>query len=264
MKTFVSFIKIGVLDALEMRFQLLYWLYVNMAPILLMTFLWSQIYTQKSDIGGFSLNMMVTYYLLTRLINRIISTYSEERIAKDIKDGQLNQYITRPINYILYKFGERLGIRAINLVIVIPIYVILVIILRKYIILELGLLTSIYLSINFFLSLVSYFFLACILGMMAFFMIETHALNGLKDQVISIISGYMFPLSLLPESVQNAFSYLPFSYYYNFPLQIYFHKISAFEIHRGLMIQAIWIGIFYLMTLAIWHRGTRDYEGTGI
>ena len=150
MNIFRSYIKIGVLDALEMRFQLLYWLYVNMAPILLMTFLWSQVYAHKPIIGGFSLNMMVTYYLLTRLINRIISTYSEERIAKDIKDGQLNQHITRPMNYITYKFGERLGIRAVNLIIVIPIYVILAIILRKYMIIELDAITTLYLSVNFF------------------------------------------------------------------------------------------------------------------
>lgn len=264
MRIFVAYIKIGLLDALEGRFQLLYWLYVNMAPILLMTFLWSQVYAQKPTIGGFSLNMMVTYYLLTRLINRIISTYSEERIAKDIKDGQLNQYITRPINYIVYKFGERLGIRAVNLIIVVPIYIILAIMLRKYMIIELDLITALYLSANFFLSLVSYFFLACIIGMMAFFMLETHALNGLKDQLISIVSGYMFPLSLLPEPVQKIFGYLPFSYYYNFPLQIYFHKIPPSQIHQGLIMQALWIGIFYLITMAIWRRGTKDYEGTGI
>ncbi len=264
MNIFRSYIKIGVLDALEMRFQLLYWLYVNMAPILLMTFLWSQVYAHKPIIGGFSLNMMVTYYLLTRLINRIISTYSEERIAKDIKDGQLNQHITRPMNYITYKFGERLGIRAVNLIIVIPIYVILAIILRKYMIIELDAITTLYLSVNFFLSLISYFFLACIIGMMAFFMLETHALNGLKDQLISIISGYMFPLSFLPESVQSVFAYLPFSYYYNFPLQIYFHKISPSQIYQGLGVQLIWITIFYGITLAIWRYGTKDYEGTGI
>lgn len=264
MQKFIAYLKIGVLDALEMRFQLLYWLYVNMAPILLMTFLWTHIYGEKNAIGGFSLNMMVTYYFLTRFINRIISTYAEERIAKDIKEGQLNQYITRPIHYITYKFGERLGIRFINLLIVIPVYVVLMLILKEYIILNLSISTALFLGLNFFLSLVSYFFLANIIGMMAFFMIETHALNGLKDQLISIISGYMFPLALLPEIIQKIFSYLPFSYYYNFPLQIYFQKISTVQIYQGLIMQALWIVAFWLISIMIWRTGTKDYEGTGI
>ena len=134
MNKFATYVKIGILDALEMRFQLLYWLYVNMAPIIMMTYLWSHLYGQKSDIGGYTLNMMVTYYLMTRLINRIISTYAEERIAKDIKEGRLNQYITRPIDYMTYKFGERIGIRAVNLLIVVPVYLPLMLILQKYLI----------------------------------------------------------------------------------------------------------------------------------
>ncbi len=264
MNKFATYIKIGTLDALEMRFQLLYWLYVNMAPIIMMTYLWSHLYAQKSDIGGYSLNMMVTYYLLTRLINRVISTYAEERIAKDIKEGRLNQYITRPIDYMVYKFGERLGIRAVNLLIVIPVYVILMLILQKYIIFNFNVTTIVFLSINFFLSLVLFFFLAFIIGMMAFFMVETHALNGLKDQVINVMSGYLFPLTLLPEKIQEVFSYLPFTYFYNFPMEVYFQRLTTAQIYQGLGIQLAWIVAFYLITQVIWRNGTRNYEGVGI
>ncbi len=264
MNKFTTYIKIGVLDALEMRFQLLYWLYVNMAPIIMMTYLWSHLYAQKGEIGGYSLNMMVTYYLVTRLINRIISTYAEERIAKDIKEGRLNQYITRPIDYMTYKFGERLGIRAVNLIIVIPIYMILMLILREYLIFNFDSITIIFLSINFFLSLILFFFLAFMIGMMAFFMVETHALNGLKDQVINLMSGYLFPLTLLPEKLQEIFSYLPFTYFYNFPMEVYFQRLTTIQIYQGLGIQCVWIIVFYLIAQLIWQQGTKNYEGIGI
>ncbi len=264
MNKFATYVKIGILDALEMRFQLLYWLYVNMAPIIMMTYLWSHLYGQKSDIGGYTLNMMVTYYLMTRLINRIISTYAEERIAKDIKEGRLNQYITRPIDYMTYKFGERIGIRAVNLLIVVPVYLPLMLILQKYLILNFDLATIGLLSINFFLSLVLFFFLAFIIGMMAFFMVETHALNGLKDQVINVMSGYLFPLTLLPEKIQEIFSYLPFTYFYNFPMELYFERLTTEQIYQGLAVQLVWIIIFYGITKIIWRSGTRNYEGVGI
>ncbi len=264
MNKFKAYIKIGVIDALEMRFQLVYWLYVNMAPIILMAYLWSNVYSKKDLIGGFSLNMMVTYYILTRLFNRIVSTYSEERIAKDIKDGQLNQFITRPISYISFKFGERIGIRIINLVIVIPIYAIMILFLKKYFIWQMTLLNFTIISINLFLSLTSFFLLAFIIGLMAFFMIETHSLNGLKEQVTGLMSGYIFPLSLLPPELQQIFKYLPFAYYYNFPMQVYFNQISTREMLLGLVIQSIWIVILYGICKLMWKKGTKNYEATGI
>lgn len=264
MNKFKAYIKIGVIDALEMRFQLIYWLYVNMAPIILMAYLWINVYAKKDTIGGYSLNMMVTYYILTRLFNRVVSTYSEERIAKDIKDGQLNQFITRPISYLTFKFGERIGIRIINLIIVIPIYLIMIAYLHKYFILHLSIQNLIIISINLLLSLTSFFLLAFMIGLMAFYMIETHALNGLKEQITGLMSGYIFPLSLLPEGLQNFFKLLPFSYYYNFPMEVYFNQLTGHEILRGLAIQLIWIIILYGLCQLMWKKGTKNYEATGI
>lgn len=264
MQKIKAYIHIGVIDALEMRFQLLYWLYVNMTPIIVMSYLWLHIYAKKENIGGYTLSMMITYYLLTRLINRIISTYSEERIAKDIKDGRLNQYITRPISYIAYKFGERIGIRVINLIIVLPVYAVAIWLLREYFILNLTIQNTMIITLNLMLSLVSFFLLAYIIGMMAFFMVETHALNGLKEQVVSVMSGYLFPLSLLPESLENIFKLLPFYYYYNFPMQVYFEKLSLQEMTIGLIIQVLWIIILYLTSEIMWSQGTKNYEATGI
>lgn len=264
MNKFIAYIRIGLVDGLEMRFQLLYWLYVNMAPILLMSYLWFHIYAKKENVGGYSLSMMITYYLLTRFINRIISTYSEERIAKEIKDGRLNQFIARPIDYLTYKFGERIGIRTINLLVVIPVYVLAAWILKDNIIVPLTLQNAAIIGLNLMLSIVSFFLLAYIIGMMAFFMVETHALNGLKEQITSIMSGYLFPLTLLPESLQYIFKLLPFSYYYHFPMQVYFNQLSGKEIIAGLAIQGTWIIISYLSARAIWHQGTKNYEATGI
>jgi ABC-2 type transport system permease protein len=264
MQKIKAYIRMGVIDALEMRFQLMYWLYVNMAPLIVMSYLWFHIYAKKENIGGYTLSMMITYYLLTRLINRIISTYSEERIAKDIKDGRLNQYITRPISYIAYKFGERIGIRVINLIIVVPVYALAIWLLRDYFIFNLTIQNTAILLLNLALSLISFFLLAYIIGMMAFFMVETHALNGLKEQVVSVMSGYLFPLSLLPGTLQNIFKLLPFYYYYNFPMQVYFGQLSLTEMATGLIIQALWVIALYVMSEIMWHRGTKNYEATGI
>lgn len=264
MKKFCAYIKIGVIDGLEMRFQLLYWLYINMAPIVLMVIVWLAVYQKQDTIKGYTLPMMITYYVVARFINRLISTYAEERIAKDIKDGQLNQYITRPIDYIVFKFGERIGIRAVNLIIVIPVYIAVALILRNYMVMPTTSINALFMTLNLIISQTSYVLLAVLLGMMAFFMVETHALFGIKDNVVNVISGYMFPLVLLPMPIQNILKYTPFEYYYHFPMQLYFNQLPAGEIARGFVVQLAWLVVFYIAARVIWRYGTRNYEAIGI
>ena len=92
MKKFIAYVRIGIVDGLEYRFQLTYWLYLNMIPIFLVLYLWLNVYQEKKLIGPYTLEMMMTYYILTKWINRFATTYSETRIAKDIKDGQLSPF----------------------------------------------------------------------------------------------------------------------------------------------------------------------------
>lgn len=263
MKKFLASIKIGIADGLEYRFQLLYWLTINMVPIILMIALWNAIYANKETFGQYTLPMMITYYVTTKLFNRLTTTYSEERIAKDIKDGNLNQFLTRPINYAVLKFGERIGIRLVNAIMYIPAYCLVFYLLRDTIVAPtsasaLAIITAV-LAINIF----SHFLLARILGSTAFFMLETRALFGLKENVITLISGYMFPLFLFPELLQKILMLTPFPYYYYFPMQIYFGLLSKTEIIQGLTIQIFWMFALFFLGEIIWKKGLKKYEAVG-
>lgn len=264
MKKLSAYIRIGIVDGLEYRFQLTYWLYLNMIPILLMFYLWLTVYQEKEMIGKYNLNMMITYYVLTKLINRFTTTYSEGRIAKDIKDGNLNQFLTRPANYSVLKFGERLGIRLVNAAIFVPLYAIIIVLMQKYFIMPINFPALALIATNILVSIVSAFLMARILGFTAFFMLETHALFGLKDHVISLLSGFMFPLFLFPQWLEKILMYLPFPYYYYFPMEIYFGHLNVNEIARGFTIQFIWIFLLFFMGEWLWKKGIKNYEAVGI
>lgn len=264
MKKFSAYIRIGIVDGLEYRFQLTYWLYLNMIPILLMLYLWATVYQEKEMIGKYSLNMMITYYVVTKLINRFTTTYSEGRIAKDIKDGNLNQFLTRPMNYSMLKFGERLGIRLVNAAIFVPLYGIIIVLLQKYFVMPVDFSTLTLITANILVSIISAFLMARILGFTAFFMLETHALFGLKDHIISLLSGFMFPLFLFPQWLEKILMLLPFPYYYYFPMEIYFGHLGANEIAQGFAIQAIWIFLLFFLGEFLWKKGIKNYEAIGI
>lgn len=264
MKKFISYFQFGLRDALQHRFQLVYWMLLNLFPVLAFIYLWKAVYQTKAEIGGYSLAMMMTYYAFTRLLNRIITTYTEIEISREIKEGEMTKHLVRPMNYFIYKFGERLGIRIVTLLLNIPVYAAIFLIFREYFILEFHIGSSLLLLINVLLSVHLYFLISYAFGLMAFFMTETHSLFGMKDNIINLLAGAMFPLQLMPETAQHILTYLPFQYFYFFPMQIYFGKLSSTEILTGFSIQVLWIVIMSAIIQWMWKTGIRRYEAIGI
>lgn len=259
-----AYFNIGIQNGLQHRFQLFYWMLLNIFPVIAFLFVWWNVYEQVDTIQGYTLPMMMTYYVITRLINRTISTYSEIEIAREIKEGEINKHLLKPMSYFTYKFGERLGIRLITLIINIPLYIGIFFFFHQYFILTIDLTTGLLLLANILLSIHLFFLISYFFGMTAFFLTETHALFGIKDHLISILAGGLFPLQLLSPNIRDILYILPFPYFYSFPMDIYFHAISNTTIIRGFSIEVIWICIMTYVVHIMWEKGIRRYEAVGI
>jgi len=48
-----------------------------------------------------------------------------------------------------------------------------------------------------------------------------------------------------------------------FPTSIYMGKITGDPLWRGLMIQAAWVVVAYVIARLAWHRGLRKYSAEG-
>jgi ABC-2 type transport system permease protein len=65
--------------------------------------------------------------------------------------------------------------------------------------------------------------------------------------VIRIVSGQLIPLALYPKAILNVISYLPFKYI-SYPTLVMLGKVSISEALQGLLILAIWVGVFHLFS----------------
>jgi ABC-2 type transport system permease protein len=77
------------------------------------------------------------------------------------------------------------------------------------------------------------------------------------------LSGHMFPLSLLPESLQHVVTWLPFAYETYFPAMILLQKLEPQEIARVLLVQAMWVAVLATACRWAWARGLRRYAAFG-
>lgn len=76
--------------------------------------LWNYLYG-NGDAGamtGYSYTEIIVYTLLAGLVSKLVITGFEYQINEDIKDGGLNKYLIRPVNYCGYRFCSYLGKRC--------------------------------------------------------------------------------------------------------------------------------------------------------
>ena len=63
---------------------------------------------------GYDYGSMIYYYLLTILVSNLVTpTEDEWQIAADIREGQINSFLTKPVNYLGYRFSIFLSGRLV-------------------------------------------------------------------------------------------------------------------------------------------------------
>src|ERR1041384_6896541 len=83
--------------------------------------LWGAAYMDQGSLGGFSLNQTLTYFVTLLVLQFFISAFNEDyQISEDIRNGLINQFLLKPINYFGYRFSifvaARLGTGGLVLI----------------------------------------------------------------------------------------------------------------------------------------------------
>ena len=99
--------------------------------------------------------------------------------------------------------------------------------------------------------------------MLAFWVLEVSTFIFILFAFEYIAGGHMFPLDILPGWLSQLLHLTPFPYQLFFPVSVYLGRITGSEVWRGLLIQAIWVAIFYGVARWAWARGIRKYTAFG-
>src|SRR5207302_212713 len=145
-------------------------------PLLATIYLWRAVYSGKTsgeEVAAYSLAQMTAYYLLVTIVD-VLTAVSEDdwQIAADIKDGNISQFLLKPIDYLTYRlclfFSGRLTYVAIT---ALPLAM-FIFYFRKYFVLppSAGLLGIFLVSV--LMTALLQFFISYALAMLAFWVLE--------------------------------------------------------------------------------------------
>ena len=227
--------------------------------------LWSAAYSGNAQIAGFNFSQTFTYFVALIVVQFLVGAFNEDyQISEEIRNGLINQFLLKPINYFGYRFSIYLSARFVTgLLIFLPLLVTYPL-LKDYLVLPAG---SWRLAVGvpaLFMSALIQFGIAYCFGLLSFWFLEIQGFVVLSMAFESMLGGQIFPLDLLPDWLFNASAALPYFYQMYFPVAIFTGRINdpATAIAM-LQIQAFWVVVLLTIGRVLWHRGLRLHTAVG-
>ena len=265
MNKYLKIFGIGLQNTLVYRWNFLLRALFDIVPLVGTVFLWRALFRSGGhSIGGYEFGSMVYYFLLTILVSNLVTPTDDEwQIAADIRDGQINALIAKPIDYLGYRTSLFLGYRMTSSLFTLPIVILLFACFHQYVTLPKRLDTWLYSLLSISMAAFLQFYLAYAVAMLAFWILEISTVVFIIYSFEYFLSGHLFPLDLLPPWFAGAAVWLPFTYELYFPVTVFQEKVAGGILVQGLCIQAAWVAAAWAVGKMMWARGLRRFQAVG-
>jgi ABC-2 type transport system permease protein len=226
--------------------------------------LWGAAYAGNTRIGGFDLAQTLTYFVALIVLQFFIGAFNEDyQISEDIRNGLINQFLLKPINYFLYRLSVFGAARLVSgLLVLAPLAAVLPFLWHDLALphglwrLALGIPAAL-------LSGLIQFTIAYCFGMLTFWFLEIQSFIMLSLSVEMFLGGQMFPLDLMPPWLFHLSRFLPYYYQMYFPAAIFTGRIEAAAALSGLGLQLAWAAVLLGVAQLLWRRGLRRHTAVG-
>src|ERR1700756_1630108 len=234
-------------------------------PLLGTVFIWRAIFEAKGGpINNFDYAAVVYYFLLVLVLDSLITPGDDEwQVAADIRDGQMNAFLVKPMNYLVYRMALFVSNRLLYSLVTLPVVILVFVVFRNYLVWPSSWTTWILTIVSVFLAASLQFLIAYSVAMLAFWMLEISTVVFIIYSFEYFLSGHMFPLAFMPDRIQGILRLSPFPYEVYFPISIFMEQAKGAEIWQGMLIQTCWVLLIYLGASALWRAGLRKYQAVG-
>ncbi len=234
---------------------------VRLAVVLI---LWGAVFAGSREIGGFTRAETFTYFVALIAIQFMIGAFNEDyQIGEEIRNGLINQFLLKPINYYTYRFSVFASARVVSgLLILVPLLFVLPL-LWGHLTLAVAPWRLLLGVPALTLAALLQFTLAFCFGLLAFWFLEIQGFVILSYAAETMLSGQIFPLDLLPPALFKASQFLPFYYMMYFPAGILTGRLDFSAAVHGFLPQVAWVAILMVAARVIWTRGLRKHTAVG-
>ena len=262
---YLTVFNIGIQNTFVYRWNYFLRALFGLIPLAGTVFLWRAIFQERGgSLHGYDYGSMIYYYLLTLLVaNLVTPTEDEWQIASDIREGQINSLLTKPMSYLGYRFSIFLSGRLVFTAVTIVPIALIFLYFRGYITLPASLTTYLWAFLSLLMAAFIQFFITYSLAMMAFWILEISTIVFIVYSFEYFLGGQMFPIDIMPAGVQAVMKWLPFYYELFCPIAIFLERLKGPALIEGVTIQLAWLFITWAAAHFMWKRGLGHYQAVG-
>lgn len=266
MKKYLSVFNISFQQEFVYRLNFIMWRVRNVIQVILVFFLWDSVFSNPDRVVfGYNRASILTYVFGILIVRAFVLSARAVDVAGEVSNGDLSNYLVKPIDYFKYWFTRDISSKALNLVFAVFETIFLYLLLKPPFFLQTNPLYLLGFVISVILAMFIFFVILFITSAVPFWMPEVAW--GVQFIVVMIVteflSGALFPIDILPRYLQNILYLLPFPYLIFFPLQVYLGKLGAMEIITGLLISLFWAAALWFLMKTVWSRGLKAYQAFG-
>lgn len=270
-----TFFKISINERLVYRGDFALGTLFRFLPIITQIYLWWAVFESVAKKGEgtagtiqiekLSLHDVIGYFLLVFLARAFSSMPGlTGGIARSVQNGEVKKYLTQPVDMIGCLLVQRVAHKLVYYLVAAAPFALVFFLCRDFFDNGFPGPTQLAGAIAALMGafLLGFFIEAC-LGLFSFWFLEVTSLAFVYMLLNFFLSGHMFPLDLLPESIGNFVGLLPFQYLAYFPAMVCLGKIEGADLANGLLVQYLWIFGFIVLSRVLWSRGLVRYGGYG-
>jgi ABC-2 type transport system permease protein len=214
--------------------------------------IWRVIYKQAPVIDNISFVNMLTYLIVTSVINNLIGSEAGDEITGLIEDGSIETKLLQPVSLVESLYFRNIGKNIFYTLSTLPPLIIFIVLYgfsppsEPWMVLFL-----LVAAING--SLIIFYF-RYLLGLISFWLIRNPFIEWYFITVESLFSGNVVPIWFYPAWLAALSRFLPFRYFIFEPVSVYLGKTPASEAGTILAMQLIWLGVFVGIERFLWNR----------
>ncbi|MGP1612245.1 MAG: ABC transporter permease [Catonella sp.] len=247
LEKYLSIIVISIKASSAYKIKLFFYALTGITQFISYHYLWSSLYNDGREYNGFTGGTILTYFVVSFLIQSIIPRWIAMEIGWGVKRGEIINVFLKPIGfrkyYLLYAFGD---------VIFTLIFMGLPIMLIAFFSDSLVLCGNILLFM--FSLIISYgiaFNLFYLVGLISFVTTNIWGIFLTFDLVNLFLSGALLPLQFMPRWLVMVIKILPFRYIVDFPISVWLTgKADIYE----LLVQILWFILLCIVTKIVYRR----------
>jgi ABC-2 type transport system permease protein len=222
--------------------------------VYLLRSLWTALYAQNEMPLNLPLHSMITYATVALLMSLILEVDGTRLIREKVREGTIATDLMKPISLPFYFFSDGVGQTLLHAVLVIPSLLFALLLVHIDVppaptLLAFAIAFLIGYSVNFFINF--------LMNSVAFWTLETFAIQLIVRWVSDLLSGQIIPLTFFPGVLGQIVFALPFAAVYSTPLLIYVGVIPQSAWAEAIGVQLLWLVLFSGLSAIVWHAAAR-------